>query len=557
MNDPSHSGYAAPSGGSRSAQDKGLPDTLGGSGPSGVAWSFFEIGLIFTLFFLLAGTPPPDVNEAHYLAKAKHYWDPNWCRGDFFLESADAHLVFYWSFGWVTRFMSLEAAAWTGRLVTWSLLAWAWVRLCAVLVPQRFFAVLTAGLFMTLLNTAQMAGEWVVGGAEAKGFAYVFVLCAMRSLALGKWNQVWLLLGIASSFHVLVGGWSVVAALVAWCFTGDRGSPVKFLVALTLGFLLALPGLVPSATLTWGTEGEVANQAARVYVFERLGHHLVFHRLPQHLVLRHGALLLASAGHRGRTAAKSAVPTDRRLCFRGRGRCRRRRCHRHRLATPADTSRVSAEILLVSAFRRGSANGRVVGQRRGTPSTEGEPVSLVRPPRHGGHHADGHRARCADSIANPAGSAARAVSQPAPGVHLSQQRRDLRLKLWRNACLWIGQNTPSDAVFLTPRYQQTFKWYANRAEAVNWKDVPQDAKGLVEWWRRMQDLHPRTAEGNVISVAMLNLKDLSTRYGFHYVLVDRARTLRRLPYPKVYPPNTSQVSLFKVYEIRPVQSSTQ
>ena len=57
-----------------------------------------------------------------------------------------------------------------------------------------------------------MAGEWMIGGLEAKGLAYVFVLLALGALARGRWRAVWPLLGAASAFHVLVGGWSVVAA---------------------------------------------------------------------------------------------------------------------------------------------------------------------------------------------------------------------------------------------------------------------------------------------------------------------------------------------------------
>ncbi|MGE3777249.1 MAG: hypothetical protein AB7F89_08700, partial [Pirellulaceae bacterium] len=72
------------------------------------AASYFQAGgwlewcLIFALLFVVGGTLPPDVNESHYLAKAKHYWNPDWCPGDPFLESADAHLAFYWLIGWLT-----------------------------------------------------------------------------------------------------------------------------------------------------------------------------------------------------------------------------------------------------------------------------------------------------------------------------------------------------------------------------------------------------------------------------------------------------------------------
>jgi hypothetical protein len=61
-------------------------------------------------------------------------------------------------------------------------------------------------------------------------------------------------------------------------------------------------------------------------------------------------------------------------------------------------------------------------------------------------------------------------------------------KNWVRVCRWIADNTPQDALFLTPRKQQTFKWYAGRAEFVNWKDAPQDAPALLQWQRRMSDV---------------------------------------------------------------------
>ena len=41
-----------------------------------------EILLIVALFFVQAGSLPPEVNEAHYLVKARHFWDPSFCAGD-------------------------------------------------------------------------------------------------------------------------------------------------------------------------------------------------------------------------------------------------------------------------------------------------------------------------------------------------------------------------------------------------------------------------------------------------------------------------------------------
>jgi hypothetical protein len=175
-----------------------------------------EVLLIMLVFFIASGDPPPHVNEAHYLGRLKHAWSPTWCTGDLFLESADTQVVFIWLFGWVTRFLSLSATAWLGRLLAWTLLAWAWQRLSWRLVPVPLASVLSAALFITLNSQAHLAGEWIVGGVEAKCFAYGFVLLALRALVDRQWNWLCVLLGAATALHPLVGGWSAVVCGAIW-----------------------------------------------------------------------------------------------------------------------------------------------------------------------------------------------------------------------------------------------------------------------------------------------------------------------------------------------------
>ena len=142
-----------------------------------------------------------------------------------------------------------------------------------------------------------MAGEWVVGGAEAKGFSFVLVFLALEAMVEGYWNRMWLLLGFASAFHILVGGWAAVAAGAVWMLQGglfcqDASAanspaassppkrPFRFVgrasswIAPLLAFLLALPGLVPALLMNRGVEPAVTAQAHRIYVFERFPHHL-------------------------------------------------------------------------------------------------------------------------------------------------------------------------------------------------------------------------------------------------------------------------------------------
>src|SRR3990172_7550639 len=88
-----------------------------------------EILLVFAVFFVQGAVPVPDVNEPYYLGKAIHFWNPDWVRGDFFLdESKNTHLLFYVTFGWLSLWLKPLVLAWFGRVLTWGLLAWAWRR---------------------------------------------------------------------------------------------------------------------------------------------------------------------------------------------------------------------------------------------------------------------------------------------------------------------------------------------------------------------------------------------------------------------------------------------
>src|SRR5512136_1211677 len=91
--------------------------------------SLVEIALIFAVIAIQGAWPVPDVNEPYYLGKAIHYWSGDWGAGDFFVESADTHAVFYFTFGWLSLWLSPAGLAWCGRLLTWALLAWSWQRL--------------------------------------------------------------------------------------------------------------------------------------------------------------------------------------------------------------------------------------------------------------------------------------------------------------------------------------------------------------------------------------------------------------------------------------------
>jgi len=529
-------------------------------------WAVVEVGLIFLLLFVLAGNAPPDVNEAHYLAKAKHYWDPSWCPNDFFLVSADAHTVFYWVFGWLTRLLPLAAVAWVGRVVTWLLLAWSWRRLSVAVVPGRMVALLTAGLLAGLVRWGHMAGEWIVGGIEAKSFAYVLVFLGLEAVTRGRWRAVWLLLGAATSFHVLVGGWSVVAALVAWFVArAERPGWRATFPWLIVGGLLALPGLVPALALTWGTDAATVREANQIYVFERLHHHLVFHRLGTVYIVRFAVLVgawfvllrfsnvtdasrrlqafvlgavLISAG--GVLVDQVAVWLGVAGQWFGLENLYNRpliaailRYYWFRLAdVMVPVGVVFAAVLLLQhrmRFRPGSGQYWLAGAILLVVLLAGE-AALQR-----------------SRDARP-----RAVAQPMSGHATTQRQLDQRYLAWRATCFWIKTHTPPDALFLTPRHQQTFKWYAERSEVVVWKDVPQDAGGLLEWRRRIREIYPREVEeSGLVAHGDAGLLELSRSYGCQYIVIDRTFSSRRLSLRRVFPRLRTPGHPYEIYRVPP------
>ena len=158
------------------------------------AWksaALVETVLLVGIFFAYAGEAPPDVNEAHYLIKAKNYWQPEWCQHDLLAASAKAHTTFYLTFGWLTMFLSLATTAWIGRLVGWTMLAVGLQRLSWTVLPRPYFSVVVAVVWIAGIEYCDLAGEWVVGGIEAKVPAYGLVLLGLSQLAQRRWDRVW------------------------------------------------------------------------------------------------------------------------------------------------------------------------------------------------------------------------------------------------------------------------------------------------------------------------------------------------------------------------------
>jgi hypothetical protein len=495
-----------------------------------------ETLFIFLIFFVYAGWAPPDVNEAHYLSKAKHYWNPEWCAGDHFLQSADAHLVFYWTIGWLTKWLPLGSVAWIGRVLTWSLLAATWRALSFAVAPRAGYSVLTAALAVCFWSRAGMAGEWVIGGLEAKGIAYGLVLLGLRALALERWPAAWLWFGAASALHVLVGGWSIVAAAIAWLLMGRANWPtIRYVAPALVGcILLALPGLLPAVALNWGEQPSLVRKASEIYVFQRLDHHLVLHRFPPLFVAMHVLLVAAWLVLSWRLVADNQQ--YKRLCAFVAGAVLIALAGalidfatRHNPALAAQLLRfywfrlsdamvpVGAACAVVVALVRLESSRPLAGQWLLAVAICLATLSLT------------------DQIL-------RRRQDPRPGADVQGQlaapdrEGDAQsvYGAWRDVCRWIDTAMPADARFLTPCDQQTFKWHASRSEVVNWKDIPQDAVGICQWWKRYQQVHALEQPSVSLAERRQQLLTLAERYSFQYVLALRGPGTTSWGFPTVY-----------------------
>lgn len=571
-------------------------------------WAFVLWLGTFLVFAAHGAWPTPESNEAHYLGKARHTWDSTWCAGDLFLESRDFHKTFGWTFGWVAKLCTLPAAAWIGRLLVWGLLAAAWQRLATRLLARAEFGPLAAALFVMLTERTHMAGEWIVGGVEAKGFAFVLIVWALSEMVVGRWQWVFPLLGGASLFHVLVGGWATLAALVSWAIVGRKQFPfTRLMLPLLIGGLLALPSLWWGIELTRDVDPQTVAAANKLYVLERLPHHLYPPKFAAGYVMRHMVTMLVTAG-------LLALLTGFPWAYMQRPK--------RRVLLDRDITKTGA-IGSASAFdvEPDSDTGQASGTGRGTqndspinktgwqalavfvmttagialagmsllnlfPAEDPKLLSLLR-----------YYWFRASDIYVPLGAALatwRCVELliprfplPAivayvllcgvlvwdtteqiahwpfdiPGIHTARvDAKPDSLKAiddwspadWREMGQWVRANTPSNAKFLTPRQGRTFKWHAQRAEVVTNKDIPQHAAEIMNWWAVQDEIYATHSTDpekrwhrSLGLLSVERLTQIAEKYGAQYVVIHYRPGVPEFPLKPLFR-NRS----FGVYQLR-------
>lgn len=453
-----------------------------------------RMGTLIVLFasFLACSfirTPIPAVNEPHYLAKAKHFWDPDWCRGDLFLESSNPHFVYYTVVGSLTTILTLEQTAAIARVAGLLILAVGFQSLLSTALRTCSSVVWATWFFLGFSAIGNFSGEWVVGGIEGKVFAYGFAFWGAGLAANSRPKLAGACLGLGISFHPVVGIWCTAATILAVSvprllalrqqrrvveMTGEIFKTLPAAICLTL---CALPGLIPAFQTLGGAPPDIIRQAEVLQVFVRLGHHLNPAVFSPWSYAGYGALLL------------------------GWFLLRRR-------ANLADEGRFMHWYLIAATLI--ASGGLVVGLVLKYPSLmKFYPFRLfdvvaplaVAIALAGLLQPQGERPRNKLRIGLAWGLTSAAMLFALshwPKNRDPSPMQSVVLADWIGCCRWISEHAPQDAQVLTPSYSWAFKWYGERAEYVNYKDCPQDARSLLEWKHRWDLLraweHSRRAD---------------------------------------------------------------
>jgi hypothetical protein len=303
-------------------------------------------------------------------------------------------------------------------------------------------------------------------------------------------------------------------------------------------------GLVPALALNWNQPPEIVAEANRIYVFERLPHHLSLLTLsPNEVAVRlfwHGLLViclwgLTRANRRQDAYAKEPLRIvtwyawgavvlaaigfviEIGFWYQPQIAAALLRYYWFRLTDVAVPLAVAmqAVTLIASGFaeRRPWAVWALAGAIA---------IALW----HVG-------TATAERVINPFPPADAAMRDPAA---------------WADACEWIAANTPQEAVFLTPRLANTFKWRAGRAEVATHKDIPQNARSMVAWFDRLQDIfyyqlgddaEPFNSVGELGTERAVAL---AKKYGASYIVSDQDHPLAlKSIYPNRKYPNDKYV----------------
>jgi hypothetical protein len=206
-------------------------------------------------------------NEYDVLPYARQFIEKDWLLNDWFLNLKISYrYLFNLIFGPIISLLGFEYGAPVLRSLTYLFIAAGMHRFFRTL-PIRFsLEVLVLCYFLE--NQSVVAGEWIVGGVETKAISYAFVLLSLSALLNKDYNISLAFSGLAFSFHVLVGLYSLLCTISALLLNG-KAFQLEFKEIFRKSWLF-----VCLEQLLQRVDVETI-QASEIYVRYRAPHHLL------------------------------------------------------------------------------------------------------------------------------------------------------------------------------------------------------------------------------------------------------------------------------------------
>ncbi|WP_437185448.1 DUF6798 domain-containing protein [Planctomicrobium sp. SH668] len=513
---------------------------------------------ILLLSWSLGRVSIPAVNEPYYLGKGFHWWDPNWCATDFFLSSSSPHQVFYFTFCWLALYFPLPVVAAIGRAVGLLILAIGWNRLAFGVTGSRWAGLFAIPVFLMFQTLGSLSGEWIVGGIESKVPAYGFLFWGLGCWLTGRPFAAAIAAGIAVSLHPLVGLWGVIAGMGASFalrlsrkdrLTGpeqsERSLSPKELAAMTVLFMLAaLPGLIPAFGVLHASSPKVELNANLIQVGQRLAHHLdpmtfskgaIFNwvlMIAVWLLLLKNVQLKNVQSTRGKwwtrfVGIAIAIAVVGMLVGWG---------PRPLATMPFYELRV--KVLKFYLFRLGDqlvpvALSLVLVQVAYQNMIASQQPVLA-------------RIRCGSLFLG-----AMFLAWVIPFADTNPSRMTPREYAdWTVTCRWIHDNSAPTDLFYTADSGFAGKWFANRPEYVNFKEMPQDSDSIAIWNQRLWTIaNWRGAVSEDRTVTDQELLKLREQTGIRYFVCRRFRGIQREP--------SFQNESFRVYDLNQISTESE
>jgi len=222
-------------------------------------------------------------NEADKLPLALRQVSPQWLPKDWYLGWPQSHQWLFQAIaGWPLRWLGFPLGSLLDRLLGYSLWSLGFAAVTRRLGLWPVSSALALALFLP--RQGLVAGEWMVGGAESKTWAYGLLLLAFALWSSGRrLNLAALLAGLACSFHALVGLYGAAGLLLLELLRRGRQPSshwlpaTRLLLPFAVGSFALLQPLVQQLHWDQPSAGGLQTGVPAVswiYVYLRLPHHL-------------------------------------------------------------------------------------------------------------------------------------------------------------------------------------------------------------------------------------------------------------------------------------------